>query len=357
MPLYGTISATFILDRDMKIKRIFEDWMNEIVSRTDRTVGYYEKFTKVLDIFVTDKEYNIVHAVRCYDVFPKTVSDIRLDYSSKEILRLGVEFSMKRWEILNVDANGNVVQTIPSTKIKIEDRIQELRRTDTFLSQTLDDRDEGFGTNNGGYTQPAASGLTGNFVKDAKNIGGKFSSEAQRATKGTFALVQSSPTASPAFKNFSSTLESLGQATGKFGTALAGIGDGIRNVVAPAAALKDATIGVANVLGTVNSAAASLGLGSPFGSTQADLLSAAGKLTGVANAAGIPGSLGSIGASMGAVGGGFQAITRSIGGVPGATDKIKDSISSIGSIFSKNGNDIQASSGDLQDGVSTGKYT
>jgi hypothetical protein len=356
MPLYGSIQATFLLDRNTRVKKFFEQWMNMVVDREKRTVGYYNNFTTYMYIFITDRDENVVNAVLCKDVFPKVISEIRLDYSSKDVLRLSVDFSVKSWETVSVNESGDISEAYAI-------RFNALRsRGDFALSQRLAEEgvvvvpNEPLGTSLG-FKTSGSYGLTGNFVKDIGSIGKSFGTDALRGSNATYALIQSSPGSTTNSFNFANAVKSVGDAAGKLGAAVSGIGEGIRAVTAPASAVANATVGLSNALGSLNAVTSVLGMGSPFSSAQASLTNVAGKMAVVSNAGGIVNPLGSLGSSLGAVGGAFESITKSVGSIPGGTQKIADSVKSLGSVFNRSGANIQQSSSTLGDGVSEGKYT
>lgn len=355
MPLYGSVSASFILDRNMRVKQFFENWMSLVVNRNSRTVGYYYDFIAPIEIYVTDKNSKVVHAIRCYDVFPKNISEISLNYSSNEVLRLNVEFSIRYWESLPVNEEGQVNENYALGSEDIFARIKGFSREQIERAGIISVV-EPLGSSLG-FKSSGSFGLTGNFVKDITSLGNSFGSDSNRALNASYALIQSSPGSNSASKSFADSLQSLGSAAGKLGSAIAGIGQGIREVAAPAVALANASVGVANVLGTINATTSALGLGTPFAGAQASLTNVVGKIAVVSNAGGLSNPLSSLGSSLGAIGGGFQSITNSVKSIPGGTDRISQSISSIGSVFSRTGYDVQQSSSTLGDGVNSGKYT
>lgn len=354
LQMYGTLSATFIVDRNMKVRRFFETWMNQIVDKNTRTVGYYYDYASTIDIFVTDKNAKVVYAIKCHEVFPKVLGDIRLDYASKEVMRMPVEFAMKYWERIPVDESGNPNENYD---YKYRDIMGPERPSrEDFIRAGLISIPTELSGSSLGFKAQGSLGLSGNFIRDVTSVGLGFGSEANKSLTATYALLQSSPSGTNQTRTFGDTLRSLGNATGTFGTALAGLGDGIRQITAPVAAISNATMGVANVLGTINAATSALGLGAPFAGAQSALNGAAGKLAVVSNVAGIPGQLGNIGAAMGAVGATFESLNESMKSIPGGSQKIADSVSSIGSIFQRRGSDIQATSSTLADGVTSGTY-
>ena len=106
-------TATFINDKDMKIRGYFEQWLNLMNSHQGNTAELFnpasgtEKYTA--DIFVTQIEKDATDAgtnLRRYKLwyaFPVSVSQIDLAYDSNDqIEEFSVEFQYSYW---TVDAN------------------------------------------------------------------------------------------------------------------------------------------------------------------------------------------------------------------------------------------------------------
>ena len=106
-------TATFINDKDMKIRGYFEQWLNLMNSHQGNTAELFnpasgtEKYTA--DIFVTQIEKDATDAGRnlrrykLWYAFPVSVSQIDLAYDSNDqIEEFSVEFQYSYW---TVDAN------------------------------------------------------------------------------------------------------------------------------------------------------------------------------------------------------------------------------------------------------------
>jgi hypothetical protein len=350
MPIYPTLEASFIVDRRLRVKQFFEDWMNSVINNNTRELAYRNFYSTDIEIIVTDKNSVPVHKIKAYDVFPKNMTDMQLDYASKEVLRLRVTFSMRYWENMNIGEDG--VDNPNNRMGTISPTIQSLRNPSEIF------REQGILESLGANTSIGFGNIStsGNFITDIARYSKSFSADAFRSTNSSYALIQSSPNTSTQYKQFGETLRGLGKVSGDLGTALNGIGEGIRNITGPIAALSDATTSVANVLGSVNTAANALGLGTPFSGAIAAMTDVSGKIAVISNVGGIPGSLSTVGATMGAVGGAFESVTRSVENIPGTTTKIKESLSQIGSIFKRDGGNIQEASSTLQSGINDGRY-
>lgn len=351
MPLYPSLDLSFILDRSMSIKLFFDQWSNEVINQTTRNVGYYKNYTNTdLDLIITDKEGKAIYCARVFEAYPKAIQDIRFGFDNKDIIRLNVTLAFKYWLRIPVDEDGNENPSynIPTQSATIREQLEKrgLVEIPTEFS----------GSYLGSASQGSIPGVTGNFSRDASNIGSLFGAEASRSCSASYALLGSAPGGNANTSAFGSSILSLGQKTSTFGSALGQLGEGIRNITAPVFALGNATVGIAATLGSLNSAASSLGLGTPFASVQSRLNSLGGSLAVVSNVAGIPGHLTSIGANLSGVGSIFADLTRSTNSIPGGSQQITDSIGAIGKVFSGRGSDVSATGSVLQEGISTGKY-
>lgn len=351
MPIYPSLDLSFILDRKMTIKSFFDEWSNEVINQTTRNVGYYKDYTSTdLDLIVTDKEGKAIYCIRVFEAYPKAIQDIRFGFDSKDIIRLNVTLAFKYWLRIPVDEegnqNGNYLFPTQSASIREQLAARGLVEIPTELSGSF------LGTG----SQGGMRGMSGNFSKDASNIGGLFGAEASRSCSASYALLGSAPGGNGNTSAFGGSILSLGQSTSTFGSALGQLGEGIRNITGPVYALGNATVGIAATLGSLNSAASSLGLGTPFASVQSRLNSLGGSLAVVSNVAGIPGHLTSIGANLSGVGSIFADLTRSTNSIPGGSQQITDSIGTIGKVFSSRGSDVGSTGSVLQEGISSGKY-
>lgn len=351
MPLYPSLELSFILDRNMAIKQFFDDWSNEVIDKFTRNVGYYSDYANTdLDLIVTDKAGKAVYCARVYEAYPKAVQDIRFGFDSKDIIRLNVTLAFKYWAKIGVDEEGNqnANYTFPTQSKSLQQQLSEMGLV-TIPT-------ENSGSFLGSASNGSVTGLSGNFSSDAVNIGRNFGSDASRSCSASYALLNSAPNGNTNTRGFGSSILSLGKSTSDFGSALGTLGEGIRNITAPVAGLVNATNGIAATLGSLNSAASSLGLGTPFAAIQQNLLGASGKLAVVSNVAGIPGHLGTIGANLAGVGSIFSDLTRSTNSIPGGNQQITNSIGTIGGVFSGRGNDVSGVAGQLNSDVTRGKY-
>ena len=89
---------TFHVDRDMRIRRFFEDWMHLIVDPVRFTVGYQEDY--ISDIFIRqlDEQNNITNEIKLIEAFPRNINLMDLNNnSSNQTHRLNVLFAYRYW--------------------------------------------------------------------------------------------------------------------------------------------------------------------------------------------------------------------------------------------------------------------
>ena len=117
---YPPVQISAILDNSSKAKQYFDYWSNLVFDRKTRTSGYYKTsgttpgYARDIDIILTDKADTPIYKVRLFEAYPKSVSDIALDYSNKDIIRLQVSMAYRYWE--RVDVTGADVAAVTNTR-------------------------------------------------------------------------------------------------------------------------------------------------------------------------------------------------------------------------------------------------
>ena len=109
---FGTTVLTFFVDNDMKVKTMFDDWVNVIQDQETRLFEYYDKYKTDIKIHVEDIQGKKRYAILLKDCYPKNIGGITLDYSSKDVMKLSVTMNYRNWQHLPVT---NEVMGIPSS--------------------------------------------------------------------------------------------------------------------------------------------------------------------------------------------------------------------------------------------------
>lgn len=100
---YGDLTLSFLVDKDMTIKSVFDNWAAAIINPVTREVRYQDEYVADMSISVLDKEDKIHYVVKAVECFPISVSDIALSNESKETMSLEVTMAYKYWTALNVN--------------------------------------------------------------------------------------------------------------------------------------------------------------------------------------------------------------------------------------------------------------
>ena len=101
---YGgeSITLTFIMDREMKNKKFFDQWMSYIVNTNSYNVRYKKGrsgYTTRIEILQQDEKDKTTYAIQLEDAFPRNIGIMNLDYGSlNSYHKLNVTFVYRRWK-------------------------------------------------------------------------------------------------------------------------------------------------------------------------------------------------------------------------------------------------------------------
>ena len=93
--LYEPINMTFYVDVDMKVKTLFDNWINVVQNPNTRTFNYYEDYICDLSIEVQDINDNTRYEVKLFECYPKSIGAVQLDNASKDPMKLSVTLQYK----------------------------------------------------------------------------------------------------------------------------------------------------------------------------------------------------------------------------------------------------------------------
>lgn len=329
---YQPASLSVILDNDSSAKEFFDEWSNDVFDRTTRTLGYYNDFVRDVVVTLTDKEDNPISKIRMIEAYPRTISDMQLDYSSSNIIRLTVSLTFKYWVKEAVIAVPNVEERLRAMA-RQGDRERAQPASDSYGITT--------GTNYRDFGSSGSIGASlGQFGPDMGASLGRSMASCSRALVGS--SMSGASSLSGNFSSLTSNFVSLGAGLGSLGQTL--------NVITgPVAAIAGAVSSVSGTLGAFNSTLGALGLGSPFSKIITNLNATTGALSVVSNLNGIPGHISTIGANMTAMGSEFGQVAESIKQVPGATSALSNSLSRLGLNFDRQGTDMGNAASNLND--------
>jgi hypothetical protein len=94
--LYDNVNLTFYVDQEMKVKSLFDDWMNTIQGNS-RTFEYYDNYVTDIQIYVEDARDDSRYVVTLYECYPKMLNPITVGYDTKSEMKLQVSMNYKYW--------------------------------------------------------------------------------------------------------------------------------------------------------------------------------------------------------------------------------------------------------------------
>lgn len=93
------IAISFHVDRDMRVKKFFEDWMHAIVDPVTFTVGYQEDYITDIYIRQLNEQDNITHEIKLIEAFPRNMNLMELNNNaSNQTHRLNMLFTYRYWK-------------------------------------------------------------------------------------------------------------------------------------------------------------------------------------------------------------------------------------------------------------------
>ena len=101
---YEPITLSFYVDRKMHLKAWFDDWIKMIQNGSQRTFRYYDEYVcPQMQILVQDSKDRTTYQVNLYEVWPKSIGAIQMDYASKDVMKLSVTLQYKYWRYTTVN--------------------------------------------------------------------------------------------------------------------------------------------------------------------------------------------------------------------------------------------------------------
>lgn len=122
------LQMTFHVDRDMRVKRFFDNWMGLIIDPEDFTTAYQSEYISTIDIHQLDEANNIKYAVQLLEAFPRNMNLMDLNNaSSNQTHRLNILFSYRYWVPLpraeNVEQGSVTVTPIREPRMIVTPQI------------------------------------------------------------------------------------------------------------------------------------------------------------------------------------------------------------------------------------------
>jgi T4-like virus tail tube protein gp19 len=342
---YPPVTLSIILDNEGSAKKFFDDWSDKVFNKITRTSGYYSSYTSDVEIQLLDKNHDVITSVLLIEAYPKQISDVQLDSSNHDIIRLNVTLTYKHW--IEFETN----QGIP-----IEDRL----RGETQYAN----REENFGrlfSNAGNPDNDFVSslrdwGTPAQLPKELSQFGGDMGSSLSRSLGScTRALSDSNgnpisliaPNGSNQSSGFKEGLNNLTSNFVTLGSGLKELSSSLNSITAPVSAIAGAVSSVSGTLGSIDSTLNVLGLGTPFNKIRQNLNKTSSDLGTVAGLKGLPSHIGTIGANMGAMGTTFKQVSKSLDTVSTAPAQFKSALNKLGFNLDRQGSNLSNGASNL----------
>lgn len=131
------ISMNFHVDRSMKVKRFFDDWMEKIVDRDSYEVSFQETYRSEITINQLDERDQITYGIDLIEAFPRSMNLMELNNSAQnQTHRLNIIFAYRYWR--RTDTNLKNFQPIIGLSTLPVITPKTSVRTFTFAEQSVD---------------------------------------------------------------------------------------------------------------------------------------------------------------------------------------------------------------------------
>lgn len=92
-----SITVTFLVEDDWRVKDLFTSWMEKIVDPISREVSYPADYYSEIYIDALDQSNEPKAGWKLWDAFPRSVAPAALSYGNTQVVRLPVTFTYRKW--------------------------------------------------------------------------------------------------------------------------------------------------------------------------------------------------------------------------------------------------------------------
>jgi hypothetical protein len=93
------ISLTFHVDRDMQVKKFFDEWTARVVDPDSGLVGYQDDYISTIRLRQLDEQDNVTYEIELLEAFPRSINLLELNNSAQnQTHRLNVLFAYRYWK-------------------------------------------------------------------------------------------------------------------------------------------------------------------------------------------------------------------------------------------------------------------
>lgn len=103
MKSFSELKVTIRVGADMKEKKFFDAWCNNIINENSFVVNYLDNIKTTINIYkMSDDLTKKIYGVQLIDAFPKTISEVTMNQDSSEYMTIDVNFVYRKTKILEV---------------------------------------------------------------------------------------------------------------------------------------------------------------------------------------------------------------------------------------------------------------
>ena len=93
------ISLTFHVDRDMQVKKFFDEWTAKVVDPDSGFVGFQEDYISTIRLRQLNEQDEVTYELELEEAFPRSVNLLELNNSAQnQTHRLNVLFAYRYWK-------------------------------------------------------------------------------------------------------------------------------------------------------------------------------------------------------------------------------------------------------------------
>lgn len=124
------LSMIFHVDREMRIKTLFDSWLELIVNGVDWTVLYPSDYQTTITLRQLDEQNNVTYEIELLEAFPRSMNIMELNNSAQnQTHRLNVIFAYRYWQRTDFPSDLRSNDLIVSNRQTIVPVITPIRST------------------------------------------------------------------------------------------------------------------------------------------------------------------------------------------------------------------------------------
>lgn len=94
---YGPATLTFYVDKNMYVRKFFEDWINSVQNPATRVLSYYDEIVSELSVYVDSTDNVPRYKQTLIGAYPKGISPINLSHDDNNLMTVDVTFTYRMY--------------------------------------------------------------------------------------------------------------------------------------------------------------------------------------------------------------------------------------------------------------------